>query len=495
MNRQLSNRKYVALIQTSLVLILVVFSHMAEASTNVGYIDYVRGVVTAQHHEVGTRIMGGSAEVYEEDTITTGNRSFAIVKMKDGTRITVRPNSSLGIETYIAKKGKSAGAILNLFKGGIRAITGFISKSRENAFKIKTPVATIGIRGTEFDARLCSSDCGSESKRYGKNKSIKTEFVIGRVAFLRGQLSATNKHKKTRQVFTGGPLYEGEKLKTGFSSFAVLAFKDKSRITLKSDSIFEIKKHYYDENKPSASSAFMTLLRGGFRAVTGLIGKSNRAAYKMRTPVATIGIRGTGYDIQCEGDCVADEPKALITPIEQLFNAVIKSAVAALDGEGMYAHVWSGEIELKNNAGNQLIKTNETAFLKTINSKAIMLPSVPYFMRATPAPRPDKVKVDASIFKSNKLDKAEPGLYVSVYDGHVSMTNKEGGRVDLGKGEAAFSSNVIQKKIVPVRLKGIPVFQANDAYPRPEAFNESWESLFNDATNTDENQDLECSPR
>lgn len=495
MNRRLSNIKYVTLIQIPLVLILFMFSHVSLASTNVGYIDYVRGVVTAQHHEMGTRIMGRSANVYEEDTITTGNRSFAIVIMKDGTRITVRPNSSLGIEKYIAKKGKSGGAILNLFKGGLRAITGFISKSRENAFKIKTPVATIGIRGTEFDARLCSSDCGDESKRYGKKKSIKTAFVIGRVAFLRGQLSATNKHKKTRQVFTGGPLYEGEKLKTGFSSFAVLAFKDKSRITLKSDTVFEIKRHHYVENKPSVSSSFMVLLRGGFRAVTGFIGKRNRAAYKMRTPVATIGIRGTGYDIQCEGDCVADEPKALITPLERIFNGVIKSAVAALDGEGMYAHVWSGEIVLKNNAGNRLIKTNETAFLKNINSKAVMLPSVPFFMRATPAPRPDKVKVDTSIFKENKLDKAEPGLYVSVYDGHVSMTNKQGGRVDLGKGEAAFSSNKIKNQIVPVRLNGIPAFQANDAYPRPEAFNESWENLFNDVTNTDENQDLECSPR
>lgn len=482
-------------IRFSVLFALILVSASVSASEKVGYVDYVRGVVTAQHHEVGSRILGKTADVYEEDTIKTGNRSFAIVKMKDGTRITVRPNSSLGIEKYIARKGRTDSAILNLFKGGIRAITGFISKNRENAYKIKTPVATIGIRGTEFDARLCSTDCGEESTRYKKNKAVKTQFVVGRVAFLRGPLSATNRQKKTRQVYTGGPIYEGDTLKTGYSSFSVLAFKDESRVTLKPNTIFEIKKHHYDEKEPSISSAFMVLLRGGLRAVSGLIGKNRRDAYKMKTPVATIGIRGTGYDIQCEGDCLDASPQSLLTPLEKVFNAVIKPAVAAIDGSGLYAHVWSGAIELNNNAGSQLLNTNQTAFLKNSNSVPVMLPNVPIFMRSTPAPRPDKIKIKSNLFKQDAQKNTDPGLYVSVYDGHVSVASDQGGRIDLGKGEAAFAGKVTQKPIAPVRLKAIPAFQANDAYPRPESYSESWENLFNDVTNTDENQDLECKPQ
>lgn len=495
MKTRSSCNSYVDIIKILMLFGLLMPHSSVMAATGIGYVDYARGVVTAQRHNMGARILGKSAKIFEQDTITTANRSFAIIKMKDGTRITIRPNSSLGVEKYIARNGSNDSAILNLFKGGIRAITGFISKRRADAYKIKTPVATIGIRGTEFDARLCTTDCANEGKRYAKNKVDKTEFVVGRVAFLRGQLSATDKHKKTRQLFTGGPLYEADKLKTGLSSFTVLAFKDKSRITLQSDSIFEIKKLHYEEDKPSLGSSFMVLLRGGLRAVSGLIGKSNKNAYKMQTPVATIGIRGTGYDIQCEGDCVAESPKAMLTPLEKILNAFIAPAIAALDGEGMYAHVWSGAIELKNNAGSQLINTNQTVFLRNINSIPVMLPNVPFFMRVTPAPRPDKVEIDTAMFKQNVMEKTEPGLYVSVYEGHVSVADKQGGRVELGKGEAGFSAHQVQKQVAPVRLNGIPVFQSNDVYPRPESFSETWENLFNDATNTDENQDLECTPK
>ena len=495
MQRQQKMSLYKLGVQLMTALLLTVFSSVLMASTAVGKMKYVRGVLTAQHHSMGTRIMGRSAPVYEEDTLTTGRRSFAIVLMNDGTQITIRPESSLGIEKYIARRGRNDSAILNLFKGGIRAITGFISKKRDDAYKIRTPVATIGIRGTEFDARLCSKDCGQNKNKATKKISFDTQFVIARVAFLRGQLSVTGKHKKTRQVFVGGPIYEGETLKTGGSSFVVLAFKDKSRITLNSDTIFEIKKHHYVKDKPEKSSALMELFKGGLRAVSGLIGRKNKKAYQMRTPVATIGIRGTGYDIQCEGDCVNEAANAFVSPLEKVFNLVIKSAHAALDGDGMYAHVWDGAIEMTNSASTKILDKTQVTFLKNSSSEPVILRSVPFFMQANPAPRPDKVKIEKSLFDVKALEKVTPGLYVSVYDGHVSMTDQKGDRVDLGKGEAAYSNNQNKKQIAPVRLSGIPSFMAQDVYPRPEEFNEAWESLFNKVTNPDENQDLECTAK
>lgn len=470
---------------------LMLCSPVLLAENIAGEIEYARGAVTAQHARLGVRILGKGATIYEEDVISTAVRSFAIVVMKDGTKITVRPDSSLGIEKYIARRGRSDSAILNLFKGGMRAVTGFISKNREDAYKIKTAVATIGIRGTEFDARLCDEECQKENKKIKQKSVDDNEFVIGRIAFMRGKMSATDRHKKTRQMYVGGPLYEGDRLQTGNSSFAVLAFKDNSRVTLKEDSEFEIKKLHYDEKDETSGSALMTLFRGGLRAVSGLIGKQNREAYSMRTPVATIGIRGTGYDIQCEDDCATGEQKVSSGLMEQFFNGLIKPVMAA-GKKGMYAHVWSGEIELKNDAGLKLLKVNETAFLTSMKSAPVMLPALPLFMRSTPAPRPDKVEVNPNLFSNNELINAVPGLYVTVYDGHVSMATDQGNRIDLGKGEAAYAGVNAQRVVMPVRLNKMPGFQVNDAYPRPESFNENWETLFNDVTNQDENKDLEC---
>src|SRR5690606_25689794 len=57
----------------------------------------------------------------------------------------------------------------------------------------------------------------------------------------------------------------------------------------------------------TASRAFFRLMRGGFRAVSGLIGKADPNEYRIATPVATIGIRGTDYIVAiCDAACARD---------------------------------------------------------------------------------------------------------------------------------------------------------------------------------------------
>ena len=54
---------------------------------------------------------------------------------------------------------------MQLLRGGFRAVTGFISKGSPDAAKVQTATATIGIRGTDFDARLCGPECKAEASR------------------------------------------------------------------------------------------------------------------------------------------------------------------------------------------------------------------------------------------------------------------------------------------------------------------------------------------
>ena len=46
-----------------------------------------------------------------------------------------------------------------MLKGGIRAVTGYIGKRNRDAYKVHTAVATIGIRGTGHNTRICAGDC------------------------------------------------------------------------------------------------------------------------------------------------------------------------------------------------------------------------------------------------------------------------------------------------------------------------------------------------
>jgi hypothetical protein len=87
------------------------------------------------------------------DVIVTTPRAFVVLQFNDGARITVRPNSTMIIEEYSYLDGVDA-VELNLVQGGLRVVTGAIAKSDPEAYKIRTPVALMGVRGTEFSVML-----------------------------------------------------------------------------------------------------------------------------------------------------------------------------------------------------------------------------------------------------------------------------------------------------------------------------------------------------
>ncbi len=130
------------------------------------------GMIVASRGEVIALANGGSRElkqgdfVYVSDEIMTSNRSFAVLQFEDGAKVTVRPDSSLIIETYIYNGDGNDEATLSLVEGGLRVITGAMAKSNPENYKVKTPVALMGVRGTEFSVMLCGDQlCAEEEMR------------------------------------------------------------------------------------------------------------------------------------------------------------------------------------------------------------------------------------------------------------------------------------------------------------------------------------------
>jgi len=104
--------------------------------------------------------------IYQGDIIKTSKRGQTQLIMVDGTSISVRPDSKFQIEEFVStgdvKKDKTYYKLLN---GGFRSVTGEIGKKNKASFRLSTPVATMGIRGTDFTGRYCNKNCkGSGGK-------------------------------------------------------------------------------------------------------------------------------------------------------------------------------------------------------------------------------------------------------------------------------------------------------------------------------------------
>jgi len=151
-------------------LSLLLMAGMAVSAVAVAVAKDSSGMVVASRGEVSALANGDSRElkqgdfIFVNDEIQTGDRSFAVLQFTDGAKVTVRPDSKLIIETYLYAGNEGDEATLNLVSGGLRVITGAMAKTNPENYKVRTPVALMGVRGTEFSVMLCGDQICEEDQ-------------------------------------------------------------------------------------------------------------------------------------------------------------------------------------------------------------------------------------------------------------------------------------------------------------------------------------------
>ncbi|MFP5461765.1 MAG: FecR domain-containing protein, partial [Gammaproteobacteria bacterium] len=140
---------------------------------------------------------------------------------------------------------------------------------------------------------------------------------------------------------SGDELRSGDLIVTSQDGRAQLRFSDGAIVSLQPGTEFRIDDYRFD---PQEQRGFFSLLRGAMRTATGAIGKRNRSDYRMRTPTATIGIRGTLYlaeETVCDPACAPGARAGLKVSVSEGRIAVRTSAGEIEVGEGSAAEVSS----------------------------------------------------------------------------------------------------------------------------------------------------------
>jgi hypothetical protein len=115
-----------------------------------------------------------------------------------------------------------------------------------------------------------------------------------------GTGSATTKGQ-ARPLEVGGLLESGDVISVAKGGTMTVKFEDGQIVVLQENSRFAIEKYEYNKQKVAESSAVMSLLSGGMRFITGVIGGTRKDAIAMKAGTATIGIRGTDVAITIAG--------------------------------------------------------------------------------------------------------------------------------------------------------------------------------------------------
>ncbi len=118
---------------------------------------------------------------------------------------------------------------------------------------------------------------------------------VGTVTDLSGPLLARKADGVVKVLAQKSTVDQGDTLVSEKDTYARIKFVDNSEITLRPNTQFKIENFSYDEAKPEGDHAIFSLIKGGLRSITGLLGKRNRERFGLNTPTATIGIRGTTF--------------------------------------------------------------------------------------------------------------------------------------------------------------------------------------------------------
>jgi hypothetical protein len=122
-------------------------------------------------------------------------------------------------------------------------------------------------------------------------------FANGQFETVSGDVRVGPARATAKEVAKGDRALEGQTVFTGASGRALLRFEDGQVLVLNPNTEVKITAYRFDRKQPGGDKVSFDLLRGALRAVTGLIGSRNPTAFSMRTPTATIGIRGTDFTV------------------------------------------------------------------------------------------------------------------------------------------------------------------------------------------------------
>jgi len=170
-------------------------------------------------------------------------------------------------------------------------------------------------------------------------------------------------------------------------------------------------------------------LKGSARVVTGLIGKRNPKSVNYRTATATIGIRGTNFDMSCVASGSAAGDKMSEDSV---------AANAECD-KALVTSVREGAVELDSGTSTQRVEAGKSGYTNAPAASTILLSGNPKLFDDD-VPLPDSLSSDTGKhFGTSGQELGNRGIYVSVIEGKV-VVQQGNQNLSLMPGESGFAN-------------------------------------------------------
>ncbi len=247
--------------------------------------------------------------------------------------------------------------------------------------------------------------------------------TAGVIQFVAGDVQLVQPDGRERPARKGVAVNVGDTLSTAKGAMAQLKMGDGAVVVVVPESRVTVAEFHYAGVEDGNEKVRYRLEQGGFRAVTGAIGRTHKKNYLIETPIAHMGVRGTDHET---------------------YYFPVTGPVSGEDAKpGAYNKVNTGKTFIRTGAGEVEIEPNQVGFVASASDVPVILPSVPGFFNRSIAPRSARPAVSPAP-ESNQVAKVEQTVDTQEGVNLVNPVNGRGPQIEAGTGDGRLVAFAIQ---------------------------------------------------
>lgn len=151
-----------------------------------------------------------------------------------------------------------------------------------------------------------------------------TISAVGEISFVVGKASVISASGKAIAAAVGVKVHVSDRIETDAGSSVHVRFVDDELVSVRQGSTLEIQRYDYSPQNPQDSAIKLNLLEGTSRAISGKGAQAARQNFRLNTPIAAIGVRGTDFVVNASSRTVSamvNEGAIVVSPFSMQCSA------------------------------------------------------------------------------------------------------------------------------------------------------------------------------
>ena len=148
--------------------------------------------------------------------------------------------------------------------------------------------------------------------------------IVGEVSLVLGRAYVVNFDQTRQRVQIGTKIKSSDRIETDSNGHVHIRFLDEALVSVRPNSQFEIVRYDFNAAQPEQSTIKFNLVEGVTRSISGAGARSARERFRLNTPIAAIGVRGTDFVVRATSQttrALVNEGTIVVAPYSDACSA------------------------------------------------------------------------------------------------------------------------------------------------------------------------------